>query len=85
MLDVLLELGRWTVRRDHIVLYLVDVAWYLFAVPDLVVVHGHLRLILLESTIWNLVTIFDLVRGWAWKPQLPRGQDFICLSNSLGS
>ena len=62
MFDVFLELGFWAVRGDHVIFYLVDAARHLFAVPDLTIVHDHLRLILFESTIWHLVTIINLVR-----------------------
>ena len=83
MFDVLLELGFWTVRGDHVIFYLVDAARYLFAVPDLIIVYGHLRLILFESTMWHLITIINLVRCRSWYSQLPRGEDSVCLSCSL--
>jgi len=61
MLNILLHLGFWTVRSDHIILYLVDVARDLFAVPGLIVVHDQLRLVLFIAAIWHFVAVVDFV------------------------
>jgi hypothetical protein len=82
VLDILPELGRRTVWSDGVIFDFVDIAWYLLAVPHIVVKHHQLLCLLFWHSSSNLVSIFDLILPWSWEFQLPCGQDLISFGNS---
>jgi hypothetical protein len=46
--------------------------------------HHHLRLVLLVATVWHLVAVLHLVRGWTGKTQLLGGEDAVGLGGTFG-